>query len=98
MEPGLDLPLAIALASSVRDRPVAPGTVAIGEVGLLGELRSVAGLDRRLGEAARLGFSRAIVPRDGRRRVNVPSGLELLEASTVREAIGLALAGGGRGG
>ena len=64
-EPGLDLPLALALASSLRDRPVAPGTVAIGEVGLLGELRPVAGLERRLREAARLGFDRAIVPRPG---------------------------------
>jgi DNA repair protein RadA/Sms len=62
-EPGLDLPLAIALASSLRDRPVEPGTVAIGEVGLLGELRPVAGVERRLREAARLGFDTAIVPR-----------------------------------
>ena len=61
-EPGLDLPLALALASSLRDRPIAPGTVVIGEVGLLGELRGVAGLERRLREAARLGFARAIVP------------------------------------
>ncbi len=72
-EPGLDLPLALALASSLRDRPVVEGTVAIGEVGLLGELRPVGGLDRRLREAARLGFARAIVPRargrdDGRSR------------------------------
>jgi DNA repair protein RadA/Sms len=95
-EPGLDLPLALALASSVRDRPVIVGTVAIGEVGLLGELRSVAGLERRLGEAARLGFTRAIVPRDPRRRAAPPSGMEVLDAATVREAIGLAL-GTGRG-
>ena len=67
-EPGLDLPLALALASSLRDRPVAAGTVVIGEVGLLGELRGVAGLERRLREAARLGFDRAIVPRAGRDR------------------------------
>ncbi len=52
-EPGLDLPVALALASSLRDRPVPVGTVAIGEVGLLGELRGVAGLERRLREAAR---------------------------------------------
>jgi DNA repair protein RadA/Sms len=63
MEPGLDLPLALALVSSLRDRAIAPGTVAIGEVGLLGELRGVVGLERRLREAARLGFARAIVPR-----------------------------------
>ena len=55
-EPGLDLPVALALASSLRERPVLPGTVVIGEVGLLGELRVVAGLERRLREAARLGF------------------------------------------
>ena len=65
-EPGLDLPLALALASSLRDRPIPSGTVAIGEVGLLGELRSVVGLERRLREAARLGFGRAIVPRPAR--------------------------------
>ena len=65
-EPGMDLPLALALASSLRDRPVRVGTVAIGEVGLLGELRAVSGLERRLREAARLGFGRAIVPAAGR--------------------------------
>ena len=61
-EPALDLALALALASSARDRPIAPGTVAIGEVGLLGELRAVVGLERRLREAARLGFRTAVVP------------------------------------
>jgi DNA repair protein RadA/Sms len=94
-EPGLDLPLAIALASSLRDRAVAPGTVAIGEVGLLGELRSVAGLERRLREAARLGFSRAIVPRPSR-GASTPEipGLEILAVSSLREAIEAALVGG----
>ena len=68
-EPGLDLAVALALASSLRDRPVDPGTVAVGEVGLLGELRPVSGLDRRLREAARLGFERALVPARARRRL-----------------------------
>jgi DNA repair protein RadA/Sms len=96
-EPGLDLPVALALASSLRDRPVVGGAVAIGEVGLLGELRSVTGLERRLREAARLGFSTAIVPRPGRggRPVDVP-GLEIIEASTLRDAIGVALGEGPR--
>ncbi len=62
-EPALDLPLALALASSLRDRPIRSGTVACGEVNLLGELRSVPGLERRLREIERLGFTRAIVPR-----------------------------------
>jgi len=93
-EPGLDLPLALALASSFRDAPVEAGTVAIGEVGLLGELRSVGGLERRLREAARLGFRRAVVPRAGRSsdspRVD---GLEILAVATLRDAIDAALGG-----
>ena len=94
-EPALDLPLALALASSLRDRPVAQGTVAIGEVGLLGELRSVTGLERRLREAARLGFDRAIVPRPSRSAAptQVP-GLEIAAVGSLREAIDLAFAGG----
>src|SRR5207302_736721 len=80
-EPALDLPLALALASSLRDRPIPSGTVAIGEVGLLGELRSVTGLERRLREAARLGFDRAIVPRASRSA-----------AAAVGGVVGLALA------
>ncbi len=91
-EPGLDLPLALALASSFRDRPIRVGTVAIGEVGLLGELRGVTGLERRLREAARLGFLRAIVPR-GLRGAPPPvvDGLEVVAVGAVREAIAEAL-------
>ena len=85
-EPGLDLPVALALASSLRDRPVTPGTVAIGEVGLLGELRAVAGLDRRLREAARLGFTSAIVPRGSAVAV-APEGIEVRPVATLGEAI-----------
>jgi DNA repair protein RadA/Sms len=92
-EPALDLPLAIALVSSFRDRPVREGTVAIGEVGLLGELRSVSGLERRLREAARLGFSRAIVPRASRGgQALVIDGLEVVAVATLREALERALA------
>jgi DNA repair protein RadA/Sms len=90
-EPGMDLPLALALASSLRDAPVHASTVAIGEVGLLGELRAVGGLGRRLREAARLGYGRAIVPvsRDGAREAG--DGIELVEVPTLREAIQRAL-------
>jgi DNA repair protein RadA/Sms len=91
-EPALDLPLALALASSLRDRPVAGTTVAVGEVGLLGELRGVAGLERRLREAARLGFGRAIVPRARRGSPAVrDSGLDVVEVGTLRDAIAVAL-------
>ena len=93
VEPALDLPLALALASSARDRPVASGTVAIGEVGLLGELRAVVGLERRLREAARLGFGRAIVPRPtGGATVATMDGLEIVAVATLRDAIAAALA------
>ena len=91
-EPGLDLPLALALASSLRNLPLAARTVAVGEVGLLGELRSVAGLERRLREAARLGFDVALVPRPGRGvpPLDVP-GLRVIEVATLRDAVEAAL-------
>jgi DNA repair protein RadA/Sms len=98
-EPGLDLPLAIALASSLRDLPVRPGTVAIGEVGLLGELRAVSGLERRLREAARLGFTRAVVP-PAARSAAAPAvpGLEVVCVATLGAALEAVLTGphGGR--
>jgi DNA repair protein RadA/Sms len=91
-EPGLDLPLALALASSLRDRPIESGTIAIGEVGLLGELRSVVGLERRLREAARLGFHRALVPRPlaGTTIARI-DGLEVVVSETLAEAIAASL-------
>jgi DNA repair protein RadA/Sms len=87
-EPGLDLPLALALASSLRDRPIPAGTIAIGEVGLLGELRNVVGLERRLREAARLGFHRALVPQPVA-GATIPriEGLEVVASETLAEAI-----------
>jgi DNA repair protein RadA/Sms len=89
-EPGLDLAVALALASSLRDRPVDRRTVAIGEVGLLGELRPVSGVDRRLREAARLGFVRAIVPavRAGASSVD---GLDVVPVASLREALAATL-------
>jgi DNA repair protein RadA/Sms len=100
-DPGLDLPLAVALASSRRDDAVRPGTILIGEVGLLGELRGVPGIDRRLREAARLGFTRAIVPRSsGRGAAGPPAvGLEVVAVATLRDALLAALGDvAGRGG
>ena len=62
-EPGADLAVALAVASSALGRPLAGDLVACGEVGLGGELRQVRRTERRLAEAARLGFTRAVVPR-----------------------------------
>ncbi len=63
VEPSADLAVALALISSRQDLPLHDGLVAIGEVGLAGEVRPTTGLDRRLAEARRLGFRRAVVPR-----------------------------------
>ncbi|WP_219106338.1 DNA repair protein RadA [Austwickia sp. TVS 96-490-7B] len=61
-EPAADLAAALAMASSVLDRPLPTGMIALGEVGLAGEVRPVTGVPRRLAEAARIGFTRAVVP------------------------------------
>ena len=92
-EPALDLPLALALASSQSDRPISRTLVAVGEVGLLGELRPVSGLARRLREAARHGFTTAIVPapRRGAASEPMPEGMKVIAVRTLREAITEAL-------
>jgi DNA repair protein RadA/Sms len=79
-EPALDLPLALAVASSWHDRPIAADSIAMGEVSLLGEVRPVPGLARRLREAARLGFRRALVPADSDKH-GVPVAGRAFEAS-----------------
>lgn len=91
LEPAADLALALAIVSSQRDRPLAPDTVAVGEVGLSGELRSVPHLERRLLEAERLGFRRAVLPRSAAGR-GLRTGLEMAPAASLREAVRLAFA------
>ncbi|MGO8999005.1 MAG: DNA repair protein RadA [Polyangiaceae bacterium] len=92
-EPAIDLPMALAIASSLRERPVSPEVVAFGEIGLAGEVRSVPRAAARIAESAAMGFTRAIVPmsaaegergeRDGR--------IELVPVRTVEEALAAAL-------
>jgi DNA repair protein RadA/Sms len=91
LEPGADLALALALASSLTGVAVGDDLVACGEVGLAGELRQVAATPRRLAEAARLGFRRAVVPAS---TPDPPPGIVALRATTLVEA--LELAGCGR--
>jgi DNA repair protein RadA/Sms len=83
-EPGADLALALAIVSAMRNIVVPTGVVACGEVGLGGEVRQVAHLERRLREAARLGFVRAVVPLHA---PEAPAGLEVVRVATLREAI-----------
>lgn len=90
-EPAADLAIAAAIASSVRDRPVATDLVFIGEVGLSGEVRAVGQLGARLREAAQMGFRRAVVPPGGDPDPAPPASISLVRAKTVREALALAL-------
>jgi DNA repair protein RadA/Sms len=87
-EPAADLGIALALVSAVTDVAIGEDVVACGEVGLAGELRQVPATERRLAEAARLGFRRAVVPQSS---PEGPAALELLRAGTLLEAVRLLL-------
>jgi DNA repair protein RadA/Sms len=86
-EPGADLGLCLALVSAVVNKPLPADLVVIGEVGLAGEVRQVAQVGRRLAEAARLGFTRAIVPTSASAKVD---GIRVEGAATLTEALALA--------
>jgi DNA repair protein RadA/Sms len=86
-EPGADLSTALSIASSFYDSGVKPGLIVVGEIGLSGELRSVSQLDRRIMEGARLGFKYCLCPRSGIKSLPPVKGLELIPASTLKEAI-----------
>ena len=90
-EPGADLPVILALASSYRDTALANDLVAIGEVGLTGEIRSVSHLSQRLAEVSRLGFKTCIIPRNGSDKLEIPEGLTVYRVRNLQEAIATAL-------
>ncbi len=91
VEPATDLAVAVAVVSAARNLPTPPGLVAFGEVGLTGEVRATVGIQRRLVEAARLGFDRAIVPLAGSEELRPVKGMTFLPVSHVGEAMGAAL-------
>lgn len=90
-EPGADLPVVLAVASSYRDQPIDGGLVAIGEVGLTGEIRAVSNMSQRLAEIARLGFRKCIIPKSGSDKFEIPSELTVYKVKNLREAIETAL-------
>lgn len=85
-EPAIDLGMAAAIASSLRDRPVDDAAVAIGEVGLAGEIRTVPQLSKRALEAARLGFRRCVIPRAPVGEVTA-DGIEVMAVEHLAEAL-----------
>ncbi|WP_295624387.1 DNA repair protein RadA [uncultured Corynebacterium sp.] len=89
-EPAADLAVAVALASAMKQRTVRENLIVIGELGLAGEVRRVPDMGRRLKEAARMGFSRAVVPRETETPADA-GGLKLVRVDTVAEAISAAL-------
>lgn len=90
-EPSADLPVILAVASSYRDQPIADDLVVIGEVGMTGEIRSVSHLNQRLGEAARLGFKKCMIPRSSSEKIEIPDGMTVYRVRNVREAIEAAM-------
>lgn len=86
-EPGADLPVVLAVASSYRDMPIADDLSAIGEVGLTGEIRNVSNMNQRLQEIARLGFKKVIIPKYGSEKLEIPEGLKVYRVRNIREAI-----------
>lgn len=90
-EPGADLAVALAVASSVRDRPLADDFIAMGEVGLAGELRAVSNVNIRIKEAKKLGFTKIMVPSMNKVDTTLAEGVELYRANTLAKAIALML-------
>ena len=90
-EPAADLPVALAIASSYRETAIADDLVAIGEVGLTGEIRSVSHMNQRLGEVARLGFKKVIIPKFGSEKLEIPKELTVYRVRNLREAIEMAM-------
>jgi DNA repair protein RadA/Sms len=86
-EPAIDLGIACAVASSARGRAVDQRTVVFGEVGLAGEVRAVSLADVRLAEAAKLGFTRCILPAQNHARIEQSCGLELVPVDRLTTAL-----------
>jgi DNA repair protein RadA/Sms len=88
LEPAIDLGIITAVSSSFTNRPIDPYTLILGEVGLAGEVRAVTGIEIRLGEASKMGFKRALLPKTNA-KAKAPKGLELYGVASVEEALKL---------
>lgn len=86
-EPAADLPVVMALISNLLDKPIPDDMAAFGEIGLAGEIRSVSHVPQRIGECARLGFRRLILPRSAVKGISPRDGVELIPVGNVGEAL-----------
>ncbi|HEY6192244.1 MAG TPA: DNA repair protein RadA [Bacteroidota bacterium] len=88
-EPAVDLSIALAIVSSMRDRAIDAGSVAIGEIGLSGEVRTVGQIEKRLQEAAKLGFQRVLIPALSLKGLQPPKGIDVIGIGRIDEAVGI---------
>ena len=86
-EPAADLATALALASAAQDKPLPQRLVCFGEVGLAGEVRPVPGIEQRIREVARLGFTHAVVPASPQGLSSIPDGFRVREVTSLVEAL-----------
>jgi len=87
IEPAVDLAIVSAIASSFLDKPIADGTIVLGEVGLTGEVRAIGQVDARIAEAGKMGFNRCVVPEGNFRRIRGIDGIKVAGIKTVSEAV-----------
>jgi DNA repair protein RadA/Sms len=86
-EPAIDLGMALSIVSSLNDVPVDAQAVAIGEIGLGGEIRTINQIEKRVSEARKLGFKRVVIPKNNRKSVKANGEIEFIEVESVEEAI-----------
>lgn len=86
-EPAIDLAMILAMASSFRDKSLSEDLVAIGEVGLTGEVRAINHLNERLAEVKRLGFCKCMIPAQHNKNLQIPDGLHVIKVRNIREAL-----------
>jgi DNA repair protein RadA/Sms len=90
-EPAVDLGIATSIISSVRDKPIDSHSVAVGEIGLGGEIRTVSHIEKRVQEASKLGFTRIIIPQNNVKGLSRPEGIECIGVDRIDEAVGALL-------
>ena len=87
VEPAMDVAIVAAVASSFLDKPIADGTVVLGEIGLTGEVRAIGQVDTRLSESRKMGFTRCLVPHSNLRRLPDIEGIDIAGVKTVSEVV-----------
>ncbi|HEK9984851.1 DNA repair protein RadA [Streptococcus equi subsp. zooepidemicus] len=86
-EPAIDLAVAVAIASSYKEKPTNPQEAFLGEIGLTGEIRRVTRIEQRINEAAKLGFTKLYAPKSSLQGIDLPKGIEVVGVTTVGEVL-----------